>query len=71
MAVDLNANLAAAEKAYHALMTGQSVAEFRDQNGELVRYTPANAQRLQGYILSLKMALGLPTGITPPARAIF
>lgn len=71
MAVDLNANLADAEKAYHALMTGQSVAEFRDQNGELVRYSPANAQRLQGYILSLKMQLGLPTGITAPARAIF
>jgi hypothetical protein len=71
MAVDLNAYLADAEKAYHALMTGQSVAEFRDQNGELVRYSPANAQRLQGYILSLKMQLGLPTGITPPARAIF
>ena len=51
---DLSNQLAEAEAAYHALMTGQSVAELRDQNGELIRYTPANASRLLAYIQSLK-----------------
>ena len=53
-------------------MTGQSAAEFRDQNGELVRYTPANASRLLAYITSLKAQLGLlPAGALAPARAWF
>ncbi|MCQ4311702.1 gpW family protein [Pseudomonas stutzeri] len=69
MAVDLQTQLQEAEQAYHNLMVGQSVAEFRDQNGELVRYTPANATRLLAYITSLKMQLGgCPVG---PARVWF
>ncbi len=48
-----------AEKAYHDLMMGRTVVEFRDSNGELVRYTPANAGRLAAYISSLKTELGL------------
>lgn len=69
MAVDLQTQLQEAEQAYHNLMTGQSVAEFRDQNGEMVRYSPANASRLLAYITSLKMQLGgCPVG---PARVWF
>lgn len=72
MAADLQARLQEAELAYHRLMTGQSAAEFRDQNGELVRYTPANASRLLAYITSLKAQLGLlPAGALAPARAWF
>ncbi|WP_312388160.1 gpW family head-tail joining protein [Stutzerimonas nitrititolerans] len=72
MAVDLQRQLEEAEQAYHSLMTGQSVAEFRDQNGELIRYTPANASRLLGYIHSLKSQLGLiPAGSIGPGRVWF
>ena len=67
---DLTTQLAEAEAAYHALMLGQSVAELRDANGELVRYSPANAGRLQAYIQSLKQQLGLLT-TSGPARPIF
>lgn len=72
MAVDLQAKLAEAESAYHDLMVGRSVVELRDQNGELVRYTPASAVRLLAYIQSLKQQLGLlPRGSLGPARALF
>lgn len=72
MAVDLTTRLAEAEEAYHALMTGQSVAELRDQNSELIRYTPANASRLLAYIQSLKQQLGLiEPGSLGPARGWF
>ena len=72
MAVDLATRLAQAEEAYHALMTGQSVAEFRDQNGELVRYTPANAARLMVYIQTLRQQLGItPACSFGPAGVFF
>ena len=72
MAVDLETRLAEAEEAYHALMTGQSVAELRDQNSELIRYMPANASRLLAYIQSLKQQLGLiAPGSLGPARGWF
>ena len=46
--------LALAEAAYHDLMTGRAVVEVRDQNGESIRYNPANAYRLANYIAELK-----------------
>ena len=55
---ELEARLAAAETAYLNLMIGHSVAEFRDQNGETVRYTPASISRLSAYIDQLKIELG-------------
>ena len=70
MAVDLATQLAEAEAAYHALMVGQSVAELRDSNGELIRYTPASAARLLGYIMSLKQQLGMNPA-AGPARPVF
>lgn len=69
MALDLNTALEEAEAAYHALLMGQSVAELRDSNGELVRYTPANATRLAAYIASLKIQLGI--SCLGPARPWF
>jgi hypothetical protein len=60
----LNERLIEAEDAYHQIMTGQSVVEFRDQNGELVRYSAVNANRLAAYIQSLKIQLG-QTGSAP------
>jgi len=43
-----------AEASYHALMTGKSVREYVDQNGEKVAYTQANKSDLAIYIQSLK-----------------
>lgn len=72
MSVELKSRLAAAENAYHLLMIGQSAVEFRDQNGETVRYTTANAGRLQAYIAYLKRELGMTTpSSTGPARGWF
>lgn len=65
MALDLNTALQDAEQAYHRLMTGQSAVEFRDSNGELVRYSAISANKLLGYILSLKSQLGVATNIGP------
>lgn len=65
MALDLNTSLQEAEQAYHRLMTGQSAVEFRDSNGELVRYSAVSATKLAGYILLLKSQLGIPTSVGP------
>ena len=57
-----------AEKAWHGLNIGGSVRVFVDQNGERVEYTAANRTGLRTYIIELKLALGLPTGISGPMR---
>lgn len=49
--------LAEAEQAYHELVTGQGVAEVRDQNGETIRYARADLPKLNLYIESLKQLL--------------
>lgn len=61
--------LAEAQTAYHKLVTGRSVVEFRDQNGELMRYTQPNAARLAAYIETLKVQLGLSNA--GPMRVFF
>lgn len=43
-----------AENAYHELMLGKAVVEFRDANGESMRYDRASAPRLLAYIERLK-----------------
>lgn len=72
MSGDLRARLQEAELAYHRLLIGHSAVEFKDQNGELVRYTPASAVRLQAYIRSMKAELGeIHVAAIAPARAWF
>lgn len=61
--------LADAEAQYHKLVTGRSVVEFRDQNGELMRYTQPQAARLAAYIQTLKVQLGLAS--SGPMRVFF
>lgn len=53
----LKTRLSEAEDAYHKLMTGASVAEWRDANGEQMRYTAANRGALARYIESLKFQI--------------
>lgn len=67
---EIQARLTAAETAYHNLMIGHSVAELRDQNGEMVRYTPASVARLSAYIDQLRIELGLKKP-SAPARAFY
>ena len=72
MAIDLQTRLDEAEAAYHNWMTGQSVVQFRDHNGEMVQYTTANAIRLAAYITQLKLQLGqISTSAISPARPWF
>lgn len=72
MSIDKHTLLAEAEAAYHRLLTGESVAEVRDQNGELVRYFAPQAARLKAYILELKRELGLlSTSALAPGRGWF
>jgi hypothetical protein len=56
--------LTEAEAAYHDLLTGKAVVEFRDQNGEVVRYGQARKGDLAAYIERLKQQLagGRQTG---------
>lgn len=60
MAVDLQTQLQEAEAAYHRLMTGESVVMFKDSNGEQIQYSAVSANKLLGYIMSLKQQLGVP-----------
>ncbi len=62
------ARLKEAEAAYHQVALGGGVRTFVDQNGERVEYNAANRAGLRAYILELKLALGLPTGIIGPLR---
>lgn len=54
----LSERLVEAEKAYHDLQIGVAVVEITDQNGEKMRYQPANAGRLSAYIAELKRQIG-------------
>lgn len=48
-----------AQAAYHALMLGESVVEYRDSNGERVVRYRADANKLKLYIEYLKAELGV------------
>jgi hypothetical protein len=60
--------LTEATEAYHALLTGTAVVEFRDQNGETVKYSRANKNDLKAYIDMLKVELGQTAAPTGPMR---
>lgn len=64
----LAARLVEAENAYHSLMLGQGVAEFRDQNGETVRYSKADVAALRGYIAALKQQIADELAGTLPSE---
>ncbi len=41
----------------HALLTGNAVEQFVDQNGEQVKYTKMNIRDLEAYIAELEVLL--------------
>lgn len=56
----LAGRLAAAQIAYHKLLTGQLGQVFVDQNGEQLRFTQANKDDLYGYIQQLQSQIANP-----------
>ena len=56
-APSLSERLATAEAALDRLLTGQSVVEVQDANGDRVRYTAARAGDLQAYVARLRREL--------------
>lgn len=57
-----------AQQAYHDLITGASIVEVRDQNGEVLKYNRANKNDLKAYIDMLKVELGQTAAPTGPMR---
>lgn len=53
----LRIRIAKLETQYDAILSGQAIKKFVDQNGEQVEYTAANASKLLEYINSLKADL--------------
>lgn len=74
---EVSALLTEARQAYHDLVTGSKPMVVIDgNNGDQVRYTPANTQKLYAYINQLQSELDMLTGLTrapsnTPARFIF
>lgn len=69
MALDYAVLLEEAELAYHKLATGRAAVEFRDSNGETIRYTQANMADLAKYIELIKSKLGV--GCSGPMTVSF
>lgn len=63
---ELQTLLSEARAAYHKLMTGISLVEVTDQNGEKVRFTAARKTDLYAYIQDLERQLCTPTGPRSP-----
>lgn len=61
--------LADAEAAYHQLMTGKSVVQFRDSNGEVIQYNQQSAASLNKYIFLLRQRVF--GGASGPMRVWF
>lgn len=58
--------LVEAERAYHELAIGVAVVEVTDQNGEKMRYVPANRGHLAAYIADLKTQVAGSTSRNGP-----
>lgn len=71
---ELQTRLAEAETALHNVLIGKGVAEFRDFNGELVRYSKTDTSSLRAYIKELQDQVAILLG-TPntggPMRVFF
>lgn len=66
----LTDQLAEAQAAYHDLTIGKAVAEFRDSNGEIVKYSQARKSDLANYIADLKAQI-TPTTVSRAPMRVF
>jgi hypothetical protein len=69
VALDYEKLLEEAELAYHKLATGTKAVEFRDSNGETIRYSQTSMADLAKYIQFLKNQLGV--GCSGPMTVSF
>jgi len=60
-----------AKNAYHSLLTGKQAVEFRDSNGETVRYNTANISKLAAYIADLERQSNPSPRTSGPMGIIF
>ncbi len=67
------ARLKEALDAYHGVMIGGQVREFRDQNGEQIVYSSSNRTALLSYINWLRSVLGYGRlhGLVAPPAGVF
>lgn len=66
--------LSDAQTAYHSLVTGKAVVEFRDQSGEVVRYNQTDKETLKNYLSDLIAQIDAANGhfrATAPLRVRF
>lgn len=64
----------ALNQAYAALtqvITGGAIAELRDQNGEVIKYTAASRASLMGWIAYLEAKTGVNTGGLRPLGMLY
>lgn len=55
-----------AELQYHKLMTGTSIVEITDQNGDRVKFGAANRANLYNYIQELRLLCPQTAGTVQP-----
>lgn len=60
--------LSEARMAYHRILTGGGIYQFRDQNGEQVSYAKTDLPRLAAYIRWLERELGTASQPTGPMK---
>lgn len=71
---ELQTRLADAETSLHNVLVGKGVAEFRDFNGELVRYSKTDTSSLRAYIKELQDQIAVLLGtavVSGPMRIFF
>lgn len=66
----LQERLEEAKQALHDLALGKAMVEFRDSNGEVVRYNVANEPRLRRYIQELEAEIA-GQACSGPMRPLF
>lgn len=61
-----------AKAAYHRLQIGEQAVDVRDADGSSVRYTAANASRLEAYIAKLQSEVdGNSARLRRPMRPVW
>lgn len=61
-----------AKAAYHRLQIGEQAVDVRDADGSSIRYTAANASRLEAYIAKLQAELsGDQSRLRRPMRPVW
>ena len=58
--------LVEAREAYHRILTGGGIYQFRDQNGEQVSYGRTDINKLAAYIRYMEQQLGVAPPVMGP-----